>query len=312
MHTFKLTIFVIGLAGALHADELPSASDPLIYHGPSKPGDQIWLVNSRNLVNPTHADPGLSFSRFDGRGQFAADQISSLSGRDRNVHTVLYVHGYDFDEQKSQRIGWAMYHVLRQQVLEYKRLRLIVWSWPTKSQGYHMLRDFRAKAKRANAEAYFLAWFMSRVDVDCVIGSALGCRPVTGALHLLAGDKPTLNTVIKAKERSQKLRVVLISAAIDADWLLPGKLHGNALRQAHSLLALNNHSDPMLKRYEMFSNGVALGRHGLDRNDLENLAAPVSFINLDAADVIGEHHGVEHYLRETSLMKAVGSYLLPD
>jgi hypothetical protein len=51
--------------------------------------------------------------------------------------------------------------------------------------------------------------------------------------------------------RAAPLRAVLVAAAEDYDWLLPGRAHGLALGQLDRALVTVNGNDPVLKRYPM-------------------------------------------------------------
>ena len=64
------------------------------------------------------------------------------------------------------------------------------------------------------------------------------------------------------------MRAVLMAAAVDNDWLLPGHQHGLALTQVDRLLLLNNPCDNVLKRYRFLApyRPQALGYTGLARS----------------------------------------------
>ena len=299
--------------GALAADaETRPEHDPLVYTGPAQAADEVWLVNTREIKKASVQDPGLSLRRSTATAGWKEATIEPLAAKpDDALRTVIYVHGYDFDADKAERVGWAMYHRLREQLPAAQRLRFVVWSWPATSLKYRYLRDLRDKARRTKLEAFFLAWMLSRVDVDAVIGSALGCRAVTGALHLLAGDAPSLNTVVTADARRQKLRVVLISPAIDDDWLLPGAYHGKALSQVSHLLSVNNLADPTLANYAAIAtkqNAAAMGLSGLATpNKLGEAASRLD--QVDVSELISKHHGVENYLRSAAIVERLASFI---
>lgn len=290
------------------------SEDPLKYAGPASLGDDLWLVNTRHVSNPTATDPGMQIFHA-GDDQWIPSDVKSLAGAPTDgVRTVIYVHGYDFDEEKAERVGWAMYHALREQTPKAEKIRFITWSWPSTVIKYRLLRDVRDKGRRADTEAYFLAWLLSSVKTDLVVGSALGCRIVTGSLHLLAGDSPTLNTSISAKERQKRLRVALISPAIHDTCLLPGQFHGKAVSQVKTMLLLNNSLDPTLANYALIASKgspIALGLSGIP--SIEKLGEAAERIKqIEASDHIGEKHGVENYLRSTEIVRSLREILLAD
>lgn len=314
---FGVLLLAAWLCGsALAADpEAASADDPLVYSGPARTGDEMWLVNTREIKKASAKDPGLHLLRFNEESGWGDAELEALAAKPTDgAQTVIYVHGYGFDPDKAERVGWAMYHELRKQLPQPERLRFIIWSWPSTAIKYRFVRDMRDKARRCNTEAYFLAWLLSQVDADAVIGSALGCRAVTGSLHLLAGKAPTLNTSITKDDRSKKLRVVLVSPAIDNDWLLPGEFHGKAVTQVKQMLLLNNSEDPTLANYAAISpkrNAIALGLSGLVSIDKLSDAAD-RIEQVDAVEHIGEEHGVENYLRSAPIVEQVGEFIRPS
>ena len=310
MKTMTLLVLIGGAALAADEDP-PAADDPLRYAGPAREGDQMWLVNTREIKKVSAADPGLAIRRANSEADWEEAELSRLTVEGlAGTRTVVYVHGYDFDAAKAERVGWAMYHELRQRLSSEQRLRMIVWSWPSTAIKYRFVRDVRDKARRANAEAFMLAWLLSRVDTDVVIGSALGCKAVTGSLHLLAGDSQHLNTAVTADARRGKLLVVLISPAIHNDWLLPGEYHGEALGQIRRMLLLNNSQDPTPANYGAIStksSPVALGLSGLEVDKLGDQAQRLT--QVDVAEEIGEEHGVEHYLRSPPIVQRMAEFL---
>lgn len=312
MRSMLLGMLLLIGADLTRADDSPApVDDPLKYAGPTREGDQLWMVNTRAIQKPTIKDPGMAIRKANDWSQWEdADLEALVAPTPRDMQTLIYVHGYDFNAQKAERVGWAMYHVLREQLPGQQHFRLIVWSWPSTALKFRFVRDVREKARRTNVEAVFLAWLLSRVDADVIIGSALGCRAVTGSLHLLAGDARTLNTVIAADHRQEKLRVVLISPAIHNDWLLPGEYHGKALLQVQRILLLNNTGDPTLAHYAAISlkgKPVALGFSGLLAADkLGDKANRLE--QVDVLPYIGEEHGVENYLRSSPIVRRIAEF----
>ena len=286
-------LLIISLhAQAGHAQSAPSPRHEM---GPARPGDSIWMVDTREVTQPTAADPGMAL-RVYRDGRWEERRLESLHGElSPHTRTVLFVHGYDFSPEQAERTGWALYHTLTDQIPPGQRLQLITWSWPSTSIKFRVLRDMKAKMRRAHTEAYFLAWFLSRVNVDTVIGTSMGARIVSGALQFLAGDAETLNTAIGRAERQAQLTAVLISAALDVDWLEPNQTHGEALSQVKQLVLLNNSLDPVLANFSIVAGNDALGRVGLSHETLSAWQDRVA--QHDLATAIGQRHGVENYLQ---------------
>ena len=307
-----LVAMLTGLEASRGGEADTSEDDSLQYAGPTRSGDSMWLLDTRDIKNACAGSPGFVIQRHVGENWEAAE-LAVLSAESKgDTKTVIYVHGYDFTPEKAKHVGWAVYHTLARKLPDGQHLRLLIWSWPANSITIRMVRDMKQKARRTNSEAYFLAWLLSRVDVDAVIGSAMGCRIVSGSFHLLAGKSTTLNTVVKRGTRQDKLRAILISPALDDDWLLPGKFHGKALSQVKQMLLLNNSMDPLLANYAMISKGdsVALGVVGVATEHLGKHANRLR--QQDVSGEIGQKHGVENYLRASATGTKICRFILSD
>ena len=99
--------------------------------------------------------------------------------------------------------------------------------------------DVLAKADFSDAQSYYLARFLADVQPGVpvsLLGYSLGNRAATGALELLSGGSiaghclPAEVLARAAQHRGRPYRVVLLAAANDADWLLPGHRDGRASR----------------------------------------------------------------------------------
>jgi hypothetical protein len=101
------------------------------------------------------------------------------------------------------------------------------------------------------------------------------------------------------------MHVVLVAAALDNHWLIPGHCHGNALSQVTHMTVIYNSCDRALKRYRYLYRhgndaealgytGVAgLGRMGADREKIEQF---------DACCYAGKEHGWENYISSGALV----------
>ena len=261
-----------------------------------RPGDSVWMVDTREVTRPTAADPGMQL-RVIREGGWIDTDVDCLMHDSAPTRTVLFVHGYDFSPHKAGRMTWEVYHALTASLPPDQNLRFITWSWPSTAVKFRPLRDMKAKMKRADTEAYFLAWFLSRVNVDTVVGTSLGARVVSGSLQFLATDAPTLNTEIDGSMRRERLTAVLISAAIGAEGLQPTQRYGKALTQLKQLILINNSLDPLLANFSLVSpaDADALGVVGLSTAPLIDERMHIE--QHDVAVSIGKQHGVEKYLQ---------------
>jgi hypothetical protein len=112
-------------------------------------------------------------------------------------------------------------------------------------------------------------------------------------------------------QRANRFRAVLMTAALDNDWLLPGRFHGRALSQVDRMLLLNNPCDRALKWYPWIDRcrkPQALGRFGVASHsalgdDRRKIA------QRDAGHLLGKVHDFNRYLACPTLMAQAWSYV---
>jgi hypothetical protein len=293
------------------------ADDPLIYAGPARKQDEVVLISTRALGAPAGSVvPALVVERFNERDAWEPLSVDAFIDDKRpDVTTLIYVHGYDFNDEKAKRVGWAFYHEFCDRSPADTRVRFVIWSWPTVAKKFRPVRDFIDKANRSDADAYYLAWFLAQLPSDSrvsVAGSALGCQVVQGALHLVGGG--ALNDTrlaLPADHKWPQIDAVFIAPAVNNDWLYPGGYHQQAMTGTLRLLLVNNPADAALCRYGQpwKSKPTALGQSGL--TDLDKLGEFAQRIEqYDASEEIGDVHGVEHYLRSPEVVDRMRKVLL--
>ena len=117
----------------------------------------------------------------------------------------------------------------------------------------------KSKPPARDCESYFLANFMSRLNPDTqlrLLGYSFGGRIVSGALHLAGGGTLGRFQLADANSRPpNSVRVVLLAAAMDNYWWLPGRYHGECFSQVDRLLLLYNSCDPVLRFYPRLDRG---------------------------------------------------------
>jgi hypothetical protein len=183
--------------------------------------------------------------------------VSSIVGRiDATMPTVIYVHGNRVANGEDKWDGLTMYRRLVNCATSSQPIRFIILSWPS-AQIPGPLRDVRVKAARTGPAGCQLAWIVDQMPPDArlgFIGYSYGARIVTGALHINAGGNLSgMGLAAPSTAGRSPARVVLIAAALDADWLAPGHYHGNAMALVDRMLLINNCADPVMKFYH-FSN----------------------------------------------------------
>lgn len=267
--------------------------------------EQIWLVSTRHIplaCVTTATLPELDVRNYESSTGLREASLAELLAAGRpEEHTVVYVHGNRFDWNDAVEYGRLANDRLRAGP-DAPPVRFVAWSWPS-DRIPGMLRDVRAKAQRAHCEAQYLAKFLSEIQSDkpiALIGSSFGARVITGALHLVGGGRLNGHTEGRVVPRLP-FRVVLMAAAVNNDWLLPGRYHGRAFLQTDKALVLYNSCDPVLKRYhflEKCRRPRALGFTGLATCG----GLPEHVAQRDVCCVVGRSHREANYFCSSGLM----------
>ncbi len=236
-----LLLLVLLIGGLMVCRDAAAQSQPpnnaLAAAGPPRKQDEVYLVNTRELDEPDDDDDDpvhLPMLRYNEQGKWESLDIDTFCRDSQtDVPTLVYVHGYDFDEQKAEDAGWAVYHAVCGDLPAQQRVRFIIWSWPSVAKRFRPARDLINKSRRADAEAYWLAWLLARLPSEArvgLVGSALGCRAIEGALHLAGGGELDDWRVARPDgQAGPPIRAVFVSPAIHDDWLYPGEMHAAAL-----------------------------------------------------------------------------------
>jgi hypothetical protein len=297
------------------------ATQPAVHAAASKPccprpQDQVWLVSNRGLgCNVEQQVENLKYWRYDCERSWVRSSLAELLAGDDGSVTTIFVHGNRIAWNEAFTKGWDTYRTLVRSAGETP-VRFIIWSWPSDAiRG--PVQDAREKACRANPTGYYLGWFLDQLNPETpvsLMAHSFGARVVTGALHVLGGGQIGGH---RLDERSHPVRqsmpVVLLVAALDSDWLLPGRFHGQAMSQVSSMLLINNSCDILLKRYHLIY-GRRCSQQALGYTGLAAWAATdadwtkVSQIN--AASIVGRRHGFARYIGSSDLVARMRPHLL--
>jgi len=309
----------LGLAALCAAQEDAAPDDPLHYAGPPRKGDEVFLFDTRAIAQPkTAALDRLDLQRWSENDKWEPLSLEAFLADDADgATTLIYVHGYSFDEEKARRVGWALYHALCDDLPAENRVRYIVWSWPSEAKRFRPTRDVAAKGVRADGDAVCLARLLAKWPGDGsvhLIASSLGCRVAEGTLHLGGGGAIDGQTIDRRpRDKRPQVFTAFISPAVHNDWLYEGQFHDKALAGAARLLLIHNADDPTLSRYSQVwrDRPQALGLTGLAApSKLSGGAEKIQ--QYDAREMIGENHGVENYLRSAAIVKRLQAFLLDD
>ncbi|HUY31572.1 MAG TPA: hypothetical protein VMV69_02255 [Pirellulales bacterium] len=330
---------ILALAGVrARADNAPSRpSSPTVVAAPrralgreptasgsekvSPPDHQFWLVSTRGLPHDGVPKPHDLRPRVWRRRPQAGWTDSTLdelfSAGDSRLVTTVLVHGNDTDHEQAIAKGTEVFREFRRGDAPARPFRLIVWSWPSEHIPGPFRRDARIKAQRAEIEAYYLAAFVERLGDEApasLVGYSLGARTVTGALHLMGGGRLDGHGLPPGRrESAPRLRAVLLAAAVDGDWLLPGGRHGRALSAVEQMAVLVNPDDRVLRFYRFLSpgGGAPLGAAGMGAaarrgEDREKI------VEVNVADAVGKKHAWTTYIAAPKVVEHVKSFALFD
>jgi hypothetical protein len=281
---------------------------------------QVWLINTRSAPGCGDWEADLSkitYWRLDestGCGQWQASdaakfQASAVPG----VPTIVLIHGNGTDEDWAVRHGNELYGLMRQQACG-RPFRLVVWSWPADRAGRRPRSDVQSKVCRSDVDAYYLARVLSTLPKGTplgLVGYSLGCRTVSGALQLLAAGPAAGRSLAPGvltawnKAGPRPIRVMMVAAAMDADWLEPSCPRGLASSAVERILVVTNGCDRVLKLYSRL-----YGRRGPEALGSVGPAGTAGG-KLEVVDVcceIGRKHDFDRYQESSPVCRRLAWY----
>ncbi len=192
-------------------------------------------------------------------------------------------------------------------------LRLVIWSWPSDRAALRHVSDGRIKAARCDLESRLLAACLRQVDPQspiCFVGYSFGARIVCDGLQQLVSSGWARGG-IPDSPATHNLRAVLVAAAMDCDWLLPGGRADRAFDPLDSALVTRNCNDPVLRWYSLMyglRGPKALGRTGVPQLADPDVARRV--LTLDVSCTVGHNHGWSEYLQSGPLVEEMRRFTM--
>jgi len=275
-------------------------------HSCCRAADQVWLLSTRPLGCGCEESlpTGLGVYRYENCRWLKASFDEFLAAGAVPAATHVWVHGNQITADDACKGGLAVYRSLAACAPAETPLRFVIWSWPSqKQQG--PFRDVKAKATRSDLDALYFGWFLGQLEPTGPItlsGYSFGARIITGGLHLAGGGELAGRVLEPLPQTQATFRVALLAAAVDNDWLLPGRRHGQALSQVEQMLLLNNGCDRVLKRYHWLEHDGdnALGYTGLAGVGL--LGDEVHKVRqMNVCSIVGKQHDWTNYFDAPSL-----------
>jgi hypothetical protein len=293
--------------------------------------DEVWEISTRHLPQSSSVadleNPKFRVSRWSPNDGWIVSSIeqylASVQGLegdevDNNpsgaqLHNIVYVHGNWMPADLTRDRGLLIYRYLAQRA--QNPLRITIFSWPSQREGIALL-DVKENATVAEMQGLYLGSLLQKFPAQQelgIIGFSYGARAVTGSLHAMSGGHLCGRTLTKVAYPSQ-VRISLMAAAIDRQWLLDGQRHGEALKAVHSIVNLYNSQDPVLRRYHLISKSDrarAAGFAGLSLPRNWSVASPTDVTSeqdeiltqlrqYDCRGQLGRSHDERSYYRECS------------
>lgn len=274
-----------------------------------RPQDDLWFIDTRPAACNAKDELGLpkvSAERRLSDNRWHRSSLTEFLAEDPSMPTIIWVHGNRIEGPESRQRGWEFYYKLTRHA-DPSPLRVVIWSWPA-DQVRGPLNDIRYKAMLTEPAAYHLGQVLVRMNPEQhlgLVGFSYGARIITGALHLQAGGRLGSKQLALPKDAmaGPTSTVVLWASALNHDWLLPGRYHGESLEQISQVTLLNNPCDRALKRYHLTSrcsNPTALGYVGLASQCLAENQYKVVQQNVSCQ--VGEVHTSTNYIQSPSVM----------
>ena len=246
----------------------------------------------------------------------ALDATSPTCGHAAPMRTVVYVHGNRIEPGEDRRRGMMIYRSLVAHGRPSQPIRFIIWSWPSTTVP-GLIKDMKIKAARTCPAGWQLAWFLDQLPEETplsLVGYSYGARVASGALHVLGGGR------LGGKRLTERLhperppiRVAMVAAAFDADWILPGKYHDRALSQMEELVLVTNHRDPAMRLFHFSverGRVHALGKEGVPRPQALGKSAR-RIRPIDMTHEVGRSHLLVDYLAVSRKMGVIWRRLIP-
>jgi len=262
----------VALSSTRPTDDPPKLEPPVVVDGEpvvepepcekcSECLDSFWTINTRCLPtigcgNSAEFNPKVS--RYGCKEGWSPSTLEEfLADRDPNSMTVFYIHGNVTSHDGAVMVTKQLMHRLPAKLPSGRRLRLVQWSWPSNYDLNNLRDKTQAAGARAASESYYLGRLVTLMNPDepiMFIGYSFGARITTGMFHLIAGSQlggRRLNDEFAKSETLThgRMRAVLLAAAIDVDWLVPGHFHGNALQVPERVRVTVNPQDIVLRVY---------------------------------------------------------------
>jgi hypothetical protein len=265
----------------------------------------FWTVNTYDC--PQELDPSgfarVRYRKFQPDGSVRDFAISDLQAQAASARTVfIQVHGNLTYADANLGAGLWTHTWMQLNGGIPEDAVFVAFAWPSWRTYNLDFRDVEEKARRSYVAGLYLAQLVQSLPPGtnvCLFGQSYGGRVVLAALELLgggaidtqSGDAPVCLT---SSRPDLHVRAIILSAAVDNDWIAPGKRFGRALFGCEALLNLYNPRDQALVLYPLLlrsGHRPALGRTGLPQRAFDRLGPMAArYAEHDVTRYLGRDH----------------------
>ncbi|MHB8897688.1 MAG: hypothetical protein ACYC6Y_02960 [Thermoguttaceae bacterium] len=289
--------------------------------GQGKPAGvgEAWLINTRRVspscpagINPEEFS--YQVSRDACLRWQHADCAAFFGSVDDRIPVIVFVHGNRSDSCDAVAEAWPVYRQLLEQA-GGRPFRFVIWSWPAEKVRGGPRKDALIKADRSDTQSFFLSAWLDRLRPDtpvAMIGYSFGARVICGAIHLTEGGslQGMAREATESGAKRRPFRVMLVGAALDSEWLLPGSRNGQAAQGIEKMLVTRNCCDRVLQLYprmRRYDSSSAMGLAG-PASPARLAATGLDFEVVPVESQVGREHSWYLYLRSSGVRSRLGWY----
>jgi len=228
-----------------------------------------------------------------------------IQSLDPSAPICIMVHGSLVKWENALTDSYNTYLWLRS-AAPNRPLNVIFFTWPSYYLPTKIVPiDVKILGKRAEYNGHYLAQLISKLPEHhsiSLLGHSHGARIVASTLHLIGGGSiqgvSLSECGIHISCDRQRFRAVFAAAAINHNWLNPGKRYGCGLNCIDCLVNLRNKKDRVLLFYPLLDpiSRRALARTGFTYFDRRAIGENLACVHdIDVSECVGAGHMFPNY-----------------
>ncbi|HEU5117393.1 MAG TPA: hypothetical protein VFT74_12185, partial [Isosphaeraceae bacterium] len=285
--------------------------------------ERFWIVSTRDCPQVMGSDPWacLKVLHFDDRGNLVPVDPSVMLTQTIGHPVFIQVQGsLTTPDVALGGLLWTHTWLQSDGVMRPDTV-VIAFDWPSQRVYRSPVRDIEEKGRRAYIAGFHLARFVQGFPAESqvsILGQSYGGRVVPSALHLLGGG--ALNSQdhdpyvrLPALRPDLHVRAIILGAASDHNWLVPGQRLDHVLHGCEGLLNLYNSRDEALRLYPFLRRSGhhhAIGKVGLKNHDFARLGSLASrYCEHDIDPQLGDEHTLLDAVANRQIARWMAPYL---